>query len=1538
MPNYGPQDIDTPNPYLQAISQIESSGGTNLVGPPSGKEGERAGGPTQIMPATLRGLIHKYPTFAKDYGDLDQLGSEDLTQALATNKKMAWRASNLLHGELMQKYNGDHRKVAAAWLSGSGDTENTSVRDSLGTSPKDYLKMYDDAYRSIDPAGASAEDQANSPQQGPPAPPRDTPLLQRYPGFKDMISDASRSMDDEQIEHLVSEKFAAIRNDFKALYESQGMDPAQANRRALAEADNASSGDVPITMREAMMGPGWTDSIGKQQRLEDAQAHIQNVERKTGVLSNPVSQRLNAEVEGLLKPAAVASLKKGVANYRAHSWEMWSANAKEKYHLPTFGGDDTASMSPEDHKNYEAEYADWRKRRDANLVLEAIGRQNFYLGYAGGKALPGKIGQPIQDLIANGIISEKEVDNFWEYAKDNPEIISHARAFTVIPQGITLAAGGAPLKALGIAGPVIAGIEGAAYSADSPEERATNAAMGMGLERGANAGFTALGQRLRGEKLNPSEWGLLPKAPAEPRPVVRPGEPFRPSVTDASHELVLNQARDGMLPEGKGSEILQSRSNAPDPNGDIEGRAKLRKPMRSGTEPQAVMQPGEFPPGADYGSRPGEPTQKLPTPSAKAAADGGVSTVQKPLSPEVAAAQDQLGMGERERVRQAERAVADQELGLVEDPRAPGSLVKKPGFVPNVPRAPEASPSELYAGTPEAPGTLHGGDPGEPGGPSGDASGIPGEPTQPLAEDVKPRGGFGRGGKGVFGRFGKTGRAIDRFIRDTNLLPGHTIDENVALDKNIFQNRLQTKVEDAIARGQEVAKSIPPSIREQLNRVRSSGGSLDLVPEDLQAFVDTAAKKVDPIWREIDANHEELFKRGLISEKTYKRNKGIYFKRQYLAHLLDDWKPAAQVRQEAAQWLIDHEAGQGRLITAAKADEILDKMLEDSGKSWRGVGNVGSTLKKKNLGLAAPIRRFLGEVNDGVHNAMISLAEQRKILQFSDYYRNVDSQLPELWKRGPDEATTLRKEFEAIRGSRLTKQHLDIMGGLADKPMPKWAAQEIVDGAYHTDGLNRMMETALGVLKRKYTSYNPATHANNIFGNIWFSTGSGNSFTNPFNAKYYIQAIEELGTNGRIARLAADNGVLQGTFMRKEHRVFLEQLSKELARAQGLHEKPGELGRAWLRAKDATIKKIRETDAGISALYNVEDQIFKLSTFIKALGEEGRPEVRVGALERAPSLVKAILDERKGISPSQFKAVRAMTPREAALHVKRFTPDYGWTGLSIRKLRRNVLTQMVANPFVAFPLEAQRLSKNMMHYRPATMALTAASVGASAVYGGMFTGLPTEEVAKARRALPPYQREHLLVPYRSPISHEIHFLDLTHKIPLAEMFFGYNPDITQKGAQVPGRLMHGVEAVLSGGWLTGRAGDVQPKPDTSASPGSKAWTALTDGGALSPLPPSVGRAYQLGRALDRGVKKNGFGEEINGMSPINALTATSPIHGESKRGKIAFNSTLKSEARDFRAQIIKARKNKETPEQILARRNAFHERIRNARQDRKSHK
>jgi len=281
-------------------------------------------------------------------------------------------------------------------------------------------------------------------------------------------------------------------------------------------------------------------------------------------------------------------------------------------------------------------------------------------------------------------------------------------------------------------------------------------------------------------------------------------------------------------------------------------------------------------------------------------------------------------------------------------------------------------------------------------------------------------------------------------------------------------------------------------------------------------------------------------------------------------------------------------------------------------------------------------------------------------------------------------------------------------GRLAGKHVTDDIAHQLLELVEAPHTALQIYDTLLGWWKTGKTVLNPGTHVRNVLGNIFFSQLAGTSVWNPGNIRYYKDALAALRNGGRDLQEAYEMGVLGADFVSAELRQTLRQLLPDPGTIED-NEKGASLLMGMGKAIGKFIPQALHNPAHkaynqIAALYQAEDEVFKLAAYLKAR-----------AMARAGSAGTPALSE-------------ADARAYARDHVRQWFPyfDSGTSG-TLKALGRTAM------PFLGFYRESIRIFGNGLKERPLALAAGLAVPSLITFLSAMLLGLDDDELDQVKQ-------------------------------------------------------------------------------------------------------------------------------------------------------------------------------------------------------------
>lgn len=279
-------------------------------------------------------------------------------------------------------------------------------------------------------------------------------------------------------------------------------------------------------------------------------------------------------------------------------------------------------------------------------------------------------------------------------------------------------------------------------------------------------------------------------------------------------------------------------------------------------------------------------------------------------------------------------------------------------------------------------------------------------------------------------------------------------------------------------------------------------------------------------------------------------------------------------------------------------------------------------------------------------------------------------------------------------------------GRLAGKFVQDDIASQVLEMIEAPNIALQIYDTTLGWWKAGKTVLNPGTHVRNVLGNLFFSQLAGNSVWNPGNVPFYRQALQALRQGGPVLAEAYDSGVLGADFVSAELRQTLRQLLPDPAtivddgKAPSLMMGIGKaIGKYVGNPANAGFNKI-------TALYQAEDEIFKLAAYLKTKSMLQQQQTTVNGSAATPQQLQTL----------------------AAEHVRKWFPyfDSGTSG-TLKLIGRTAM------PFLGFYRESIRIFGHALKERPLALAAGLSVPSIVTMLSAMALGLDDDDLDEVKK-------------------------------------------------------------------------------------------------------------------------------------------------------------------------------------------------------------
>lgn len=498
---------------------------------------------------------------------------------------------------------------------------------------------------------------------------------------------------------------------------------------------------------------------------------------------------------------------------------------------------------------------------------------------------------------------------------------------------------------------------------------------------------------------------------------------------------------------------------------------------------------------------------------------------------------------------------------------------------------------------------------------------------------------------------------------------------------------------------------------------------------------------------QVDANHQLMYDRGLLTDEEYTAGSLGYLHKSYrVFHNEADWINQLKTNPATKPIWNDARAFVAKQFPAATPEQIDNKLWAILGQARELKSNpqlaavqgpldsaYSALIKRRNVPPA--IAKLLGPM-EGEFMAVRAgetLDMQNRIL---------------LWDSMATRMTTTpgadARPLVIPKGSPNYDSYRDFVTLKADggQANPIWG-RKWTDAQVHPDVIDAVQTIGnplgVGVISRLINTWktakvadNPPTHLNNIVGDIQFTGYTGASFINPRNTPHYQAAMDDI-TRFWWAGMMNPSPELARAMQLGAVRPGLA--SVEMGADYAKLMRPGE-ARSVVDVMDRILQS--KIQGKISAAYDMEDQVFRYGAW-KTLVARGMPDTL------------------------------------AAIEVNKYFPSYDVTSPLGNWLRGHAalgplpagLGSVAGGPFTSFPLEALRITTTVAREHPIRYA-AANLVPLTVTVAGMGqSGMTMDDYYNMLESQPPHMQGKLLIPVPTPSGRPA-LLDWTQMIPLAD--------------------------------------------------------------------------------------------------------------------------------------------------------------------------
>lgn len=466
------------------------------------------------------------------------------------------------------------------------------------------------------------------------------------------------------------------------------------------------------------------------------------------------------------------------------------------------------------------------------------------------------------------------------------------------------------------------------------------------------------------------------------------------------------------------------------------------------------------------------------------------------------------------------------------------------------------------------------------------------------------------------------------------------------------------------------------------------------------------------------------------------------------------------------------------------------------------------------------------------------------IQQADDLARGIRDELVRMKKAGanPEEV----KEFQTFQYEYLKRQ-LGVQTsafrsaylGVAKKMFPEASAIDLLAEAGEVAALQNGLALSpwtraakaagvgvakgVGIVKTIKVLGSSTAYANNIGSNLISTFLGGGSVTD---VKAFAESIAEFRAGSELYNEALQEGLFGTEFFSKQ----LDDVFREL-------ELAAKDGKSVADIIEATWR----TSTGSAArLYDGIDKVFKFHMY---------KEARTSGVK---------LGTRSKKFGKKYGDLVKLSEHDAVEHVNRYFPNYERLSPMMQRARKNPVTALAANPFLAFPVEFARIYKNAAVDHPLRFFGAAAAMTAAVAATAQATGDKPDYHKFPNKV-------GLAIPFTDDGTGKPRVIDLTYMIPLADTFSGeaWRKDKSTID-NVQQMLKNGARNTLGRGFLSPQDEKFQQPgaPDFGDSiyrlaterSGASAREFVQQGIPNLLVPPALMKASQLGQ-------KRAYGED-----------------------------------------------------------------------------
>lgn len=492
----------------------------------------------------------------------------------------------------------------------------------------------------------------------------------------------------------------------------------------------------------------------------------------------------------------------------------------------------------------------------------------------------------------------------------------------------------------------------------------------------------------------------------------------------------------------------------------------------------------------------------------------------------------------------------------------------------------------------------------------------------------------------------------------------------------------------------------------------------------IEQVPDEIRPAVQKMRDDIDSLSKTLTEQGALSDNlkvVINKNLGKYVVRAY--RLFNDkyYEPTQAIKDRAKAKLKElHPKTFGKL-SDEDMEGVIQSILDKRDFKVYTAGKKPITVPQnhfiKRKDIPKELRDLYGEIENPVWLYLKTITDMSVVANNSKFLNDI-SKIPDIYSDRPSAVKT-KQIPEGKRWGQLAGKYVDdeLYDFLNEVMLPQ--------------GNTFIERFIVNPFKWTKTVGNVPSHPRNFLGNITFSILADNSITNPINWKYYTKALNVIinkNTKQReMWKQLVEDGVTDVQYWGGEMPKFMDELIK--LDPPDIPEKIIE----W------TLKKpIRFA----SELYNSEDQIYRVSSYLKYLD-------------------------------------KGMTREQAGQEIDKWFTNYRKVPLATKLGRK----WAVFGPFLSFKSESLRIHYNAAKegFKDAKkgkfgklikLAFVLAIPGLMSEISKQIHNIDDEEIEKLNKLMPPYRRGGAMIYYRDGQGN-LKAFDLTYILPLGDFYKAY---------------------------------------------------------------------------------------------------------------------------------------------------------------------